>query len=363
MEYANIKLFKLKNKEGIDEDKVKEYLKKYRQNKKLKPVLVDNDYNIIKNLEVFLAGKKLGVKYLESSRIKSKFNSTYKFPSAILLELTNRCNLFCRMCPRNQLTRPLMDMDYSTFRKIVDEISKHKLDGLWLYNIGESMIHPKFFEMLDYVSKLGCIHPLWLSTNGTTLNEKSSIRLLNSGLDYLNFSLNALDAQNHKIISGRSNFDLVMHNLNNFIRLKKKLKKRKPFLRLQLIDQPEVHNQLDKFVKRWGPKVDIISINALETFVGQKEIPSNIILRASKYQKNIQPCKRIGRGFLYIFSNNKVGICATDFNCINSVGNLSTMTIKEVWTGKKYKQLYSNITKGNYKNIPFCYSCNDRHLA
>ena len=41
-----------------------------------------------------------------------------------------------------------MDMNFITFKKIVNEVSNHKLDGLWLYNIGESMIHPEFFEML-----------------------------------------------------------------------------------------------------------------------------------------------------------------------------------------------------------------------
>ena len=66
---------------------------------------------------------------------------------------------------------------------------------------------------------------------------------------------------------------------------------------------------------------------------------------------------------MYIFSNNKVGICATDFNCENCVGDVSKNTIQEIWTGEKYKQIYDDIKNQMYEKVKLCYSCNDRHLA
>jgi len=362
MEYANTRIFKLKRAKKIDLKKVKKELEKYRETGKVSKVFVDNDYNIIRNAEAYIAGKKLGLKYLESARLRFMKKPTSKFPNAFLLEITNRCTFCCRMCPRNYLTREEKDMGMKIFKKIIHEIGQHDIEGLWLYNIGEPMLHPEFPELLKFVNKYKKIHPLWLSTNGSTLDEKNSKLLLESDVDYLNFSLNALDKKTHKIISRESYFPEVMKNLNDFLAMKKKMKRRKPFLRLQIIDQPEVHDQVEKFIEEWGPQADIISINILESFAGEKEIPSNEHLK-KKDEKMMGVCTRVDRGFFYIFSNNKVGICATDYNCVNCVGDVSKNTVEEIWQGNTYKTMFKDIKEQKYDKVPFCYRCQDRKLA
>ncbi len=362
MEYANIKIFRRDAEKEIHEQKVNEEIEKFKKTARLSNIVVDNDYNIIESEEAYIAGKRLGLKYLESSRKRKIRSSESDFPLKILMELTNRCNLLCIMCPRNSLIRETVDLDFNLFQKLIDEISKYEIQRLWLYNIGESMLHPRFFEMLEYVNKYPSIHPLWLSTNGNLLDELNAKKLLNSGLDFLNLSLNALDRENYKKISPKSDFNLVMKNLNNFLSLKKKMNKRKPFFRIQMIDIPIVHHQIGKFFEEWGPKVDIINVNRLEKFIGQRDIPTNVDIIDERVV-NTEPCKRIDRGFMYIFSNNKVGICATDFNCINCIGDVSEMSINEIWTGDVFKRLYLDIKNKRYDKVPLCYACRDRDLA
>ena len=362
MEYANIKIFKLDKTQRIDNKKVEQEITEYKKGRKLSNIEVDPDYNIVKNAESYIAGKLLKLKYLESSRIKSMRKPNDKFPATFLIELTNRCNLNCRMCPRNQLERPLKDMDADIFKRLIDEISHHKIEGLWIYNIGESLLHPKFFEMLEYLKRYPDIKPIWLSTNGTTLTNENTQKLLSSKLDFLNFSLNAMDKKTHQHISRVDNYDMIMTNIDEFMRMKKQMKTRKPFFRVQIIDMPEMHDKIDQFIKKWGPKVDIISINKLEKFVGQKDIPTN----ADENAKNEAVggvCKRIDRGIMYIFSDNRVGICATDFNCKNCIGDVSLQTIEDIWTGNVYKQMYDNIKSERYDKVNLCKECHDRHLA
>jgi wyosine [tRNA(Phe)-imidazoG37] synthetase (radical SAM superfamily) len=359
MEYANIRIFRLNKELPIDERKVNEEIVKYQETGKMSNIVVDHDYNILSNVESYIAGKRLRLKYLESSRIKSMKKLDDKFPAAFLIELTNRCNLNCIMCPRNQLERPPKDMGADVFKKLIDEISEHKIDGLWLYNIGESMIHPDFFDMLDYLKKYPGIKPIWLSTNGTTLTNWNVRSLLGSKLDFLNFSLNAMDKKTHQNISRVDNYEMIMNNVSRFMKMKKKMGLRKPFFRVQIIDMPEMHNKIDKFIKKWGPKADIISVNKLEKFVGQKEIPTNKDIE--DFDSGV--CKRIDRGIMYIFSDNTVGICATDFNCKNCIGDVTYHTIEEIWTGKSYKQLYDDIKNERYGRMRLCKDCHDRHLA
>jgi MoaA/NifB/PqqE/SkfB family radical SAM enzyme len=360
MEYANIRILNLPKRYKADEKKINNEIKNYKKNSKLSTITVDNNYNIIENGESYLAGKKLGLKYLESARVKTEYNPKSKFPSAFLIELLTACNLKCKMCPRNHLQRPESKMDINIFMKLIDEIANHKIDGIWLFNLGESLIHPQFFNMLDYLGKHKGDYSVWLSSNGVLLNEKNSKLLLNSCLDYLNISLNALDEESHKIVSRMPNFNLIMNNLSNIIKMKEKMKKRKPFIRVQIIDMPDVHDKIEKFKNEWGPKADIISINKLESFSGQKGIPTNKNLKDEKLSG---VCKRIERGIMYIFSDNQVGICATDYNHVNNVGNVSKQSISDIWNSKKYRQLYDDIKNQRYDKVPFCYTCRDRELA
>ena len=50
---------------------------------------------------------------------------------------------------------------------------------------GESMLHPKLFEIIEYVKEVGCTS--MLHTNGTLLTKDKSTKLVNSSLDYLSF--------------------------------------------------------------------------------------------------------------------------------------------------------------------------------
>ncbi len=362
MEYANISLFRLSPNYAIDENAVNNEIKKYHEKGILSNVIVDNDYTIVEGEEAFVAGTRLKLPILASSRIKSTINNSNHFPSAILLEITNRCNLLCNMCPRNQMAREELDIDINIFKKVVDEISHHPIAGLWLYNIGESMLHPQFFEMLNYLKKYPMIHPLWLSSNGVELTQQNTEKLLHSPLDFLNISLNAMDQESYKKISPKSDYNLVKGNLNYFLKRKKEHHLRKPFLRIQMVDQPEVHGQIERFLAEWGPKVDIININQLERFLNQQEIPTNREI-TEKTVNNFEPCKRIGRGFMYIYSNNKVNFCAVDFNCTNCIGDVSTSTIEEIWNGELFTKMYNDIKSQRFEKNPQCLNCNDRNLA
>lgn len=361
MELVNIKTFKIDKQISSENFDVEGTIEKYNKTEVLDAVVVDSEYSIISNYENYFAALKIGLPVVPARRkTQSDNNISGDFPKRFLVEITSKCNLKCKMCPRNALKRPEMHMDFSLFKKAIDEMSKYKINGLWLYNLGESLLHPNFFEMLDYVSQYENLHPLWLSTNGILLTKQNSLKLLNSKLDYLNFSLNAMTEQGYQEISPRSNFKLVNKNLNNLVELKKKSKRRKPFLRVQMIDQPEVRDQIKDFIKEWGPKADVISINTLEGFAG--EVDPNIGYIPER-ERGKKMCRRILRGDFYIFSNGNVTFCATDFNGVNKIGNIRNKTIKEMWDGPKYRNFIKLNMEGKYHRLPVCNKCLDWDLA
>ena len=110
------------------------------------------------------------------------------FPSQAQIEVTNRCNLACAMCPRDHFDLPKEDMPFETFKKIVG-----RLDGITLLTLtgwGEPLMHPHIFEMINYCKDRG--YRVKLTTNGILLTPDMRTKVVSSGLDELSISLESV---------------------------------------------------------------------------------------------------------------------------------------------------------------------------
>lgn len=145
------------------------------------------------------------------SKMDSLRNSPHLLaaPSNLHLELTNRCNLKCRTCGRNHWDgnlNPLGDMSLETVRRLEPYLKRAGCINVWGY--GESLLHPRFFEMLDYCTQFQS--NIQLFTNGTTLTESNVTRLVERNLHLLVISLDgATDETVERTRSGLSLSDLI----------------------------------------------------------------------------------------------------------------------------------------------------------
>src|SRR5215208_2805024 len=79
-------------------------------------------------------------------------------PRFIQIEPVGQCNLRCQMCPI-QFRRdgpphgPLAFMAFETFTRIVHELPG--LRELHLQGLGEPLMHPRLFDMVDYAAARG----------------------------------------------------------------------------------------------------------------------------------------------------------------------------------------------------------------
>ncbi len=93
------------------------------------------------------------------------------------LELTTRCNLRCVYCPHySNLPREKEDMAWDTFEAALDLVAFFVRQGtqteLSLTGIGESLLHPRFVEMVaESRSVIGPARPLVVTTNGLLLDD------------------------------------------------------------------------------------------------------------------------------------------------------------------------------------------------
>src|SRR5581483_9244020 len=145
-------------------------------------------------------------------------------PSYAQLEPVGQCNLRCRMCPI-QFRRdgppygPPAFMAFEAFTRLLDEFPAVR--ELQLQGLGEPMMHPRFFDMVEHASARGI--RVGTNTNLTLLNSARAERCVSSGLAELHASLDGATAETYERIRVRAYFDRVLCNLEGLLEARRRL--------------------------------------------------------------------------------------------------------------------------------------------
>lgn len=356
MEYLNVN--SARALKGALSKRQEELLEKFSPITPEDHIITTDDLEILRGDDLISAALKTNTALVPFRRA-SYIDKTTKFPKRVLLELTSRCNSYCTMCPRNVLSRPEMDMDISLAKKVIEGLATVGISGLWLYNIGESLLHPQFFEILSFCRSAGNLGPLWLSTNGEIMGREMQEKILDNPVDILNYSVNAMTKESFSKIAPNLHFELVHQNLRSLLELKRKRNAVKPIIRVQMIEIPYVTDEIELFKKEYGALTDTLAINKLEVF--SQNINANAH-RPKPRNTHIDRCNRLEREDFFIFSNGLVSCCDTDFNCAFNIGDIKTQTIREIYDGPRYRDLLKKYRAGRLHEEPLCSQCCDYHL-
>ena len=303
-----------------------------------------------------LASQGLDVVPIRRMPPSARFQERLDFPRRILFEMTSNCNFRCRMCPQLNLERPRMDMPGALYRKVVDEIDSHGIEGMWLYHLGESLLHPEFRENLRHISTKHNLGVLWMSTNGQYFNEDNIRCVLDSNLDYINFSMHAVTEKTYQTVTKQGDFKTVRGNLERFYELKGTGHlPRKPFLHCQMIEQETTRHEVDAFIREHFKRAEIVSINMLEYV----NLPNNAYGMKQRERKPLTSCVRVGRNDCFICSNGSVTLCDAAYNGEILLGDVNLQTLHEIWNGEKRRRIMDLNRQGRMNEIEFCRKCTD----
>ena len=285
-----------------------------------------------------------------------KYLNRSTFPRRILFEMTSRCNFLCRMCPQQDITRPKIDMPHDTIRKVIDEIDSHGIEALSIFQFGEPLLHQDFQKNIAHINTKKNLGVIWMSTNGELFNKDSIKCALDSNLTYINFSANAVTEETYKTIVDKDVFNIVQKNLERLYELKGVHKHpKKPFIRVQMIEQETTKHEIDTFIKLHYKRADIVSINMLE----HVNIKNNQFGLQQRERKPLTSCLRVSRNDCFIWSNGWVGLCDSAYNGEIYLGNVHNDTLYDIWNGPERKRILDLNAKGQMTDIEFCKSCTD----
>jgi len=275
----------------------------------------------------------------------------FRFPERITVELTNRCNLRCFMCPRNKVNMKLGDMDVDLFKKIVDEASQFLPVCLVPFFRGESLLHPQFIEMLTYAKNKG-LSPIQLATNAYFLSEELSSKILDLEIDFISFSVDVNSPSVYEKIRKHSDFERVFSNVLGFIKERNKRKFSKPQIQISAVKIKENENFIKDFIDFWIDKVERVriyfahSLNGRLGYVeGEEEIP------------NIRkPCLKLLTDIV-IYWNGDVAICNHDWDRDLFIGNVKQNSIQQIWHNSIYTQIRGKHLENKLEDFPPCNFC------
>ena len=262
-------------------------------------------------------------------------------PIEVFLEPTNYCNIHCTMCPNDRLSRQKGFMDYDIFRNIIKQIKQYS-EVVTLHALGEPMMHPRIFEMIEYCKENGLV--VMLSTNATLLTVEKAKMFIRSGVDYLTFALDAATKETYERIRKGAKYEKVLKNIENFM-IEKKKTKSNVFVALQLVALEENKEEINDFIRQWkgNKQVNIIRIKP-EANITSGELKDNV---------PSTPCIQVWRN-LNINCDGSVVPCCFDNDNKYVMGNVAEQSINDIWNSQRFRDFRK---KQSMREIDICYRC------
>ena len=278
------------------------------------------------------------------------------FPSHIHIEPTNACNLRCIHCHHHsgsrdsgKFTRKLGVMKMKIYKKIIDEISPLKCQ-ITLDCQGEPTLHPKLIPMIEYAKNSGL--RVSLLTNGTRLNEKLSQELIDSKVDRVVFSFDAVDKELYEEIRVRGNYDKISSNIFNFI--EKNQRYGHPiFICMSIIIQDKTRQHINDYKAFFSNKpIDTIFESDLLNLSGGSGVQDKFNLEEKKaLPKKNWPICRVPWENLVVNWDGLVTVCPLDFNGLYIAGDVAEETLTQIWNNTKFREFRHSHLQRDYHNI------------
>lgn len=130
------------------------------------------------------------------------------------ISITDRCNLRCRYCmPEGVELVPMSDI--LTFEEIVRIAVAAAEAGIRKFKVtgGEPLVRLGCPELVKELKRIPGVEQVTLTTNGVLLSRYLD-DLVRAGLDGVNISLDTLDRQTYKKITGRDELQEVLEGIN-----------------------------------------------------------------------------------------------------------------------------------------------------
>ncbi len=260
------------------------------------------------------------------------------------IELTNRCNMRCSMCPLHTLTRPTADMPWDLVKKVAADFEENGIRVRWLHEMGEPLLYDRLAEAIDLFP--GCS----VSTNAMALKPEIGEQILASSLDLIRLCPDTLNSEIYPEIRRGGVFDKTVNNIRAFL------------------EQSKAHNIRVEIQKMVTKLTASESIKDFEEFFELEKYPqANVIEKtcegldttdSTDLHEEFYGCFQ-GYPFRWfiVLADGRVTHCCYDSDGLQPIGNMQTQTVREILAGTAVTRYMEAFRARDWQTLPRCGEC------
>jgi hypothetical protein len=252
------------------------------------------------------------------------------------VELTNRCPMRCRFCPRGvegRVTRPTGLMDLGLFTRLLDQLhpAQAAYRPLELHHLGESLLHPEVHRFVEEATRRGL--PTELSVNPSLLTPERARRLLDAGLGRLVISLDGMDEATLGELRGpAASFAAAEANLDRLLAMVA-AQRDPPRVVIQMLDLARNKGQRERFVERWGA-TGLPTVTAYVKDLDGDDPDTGAPSTSPLSHLCCYPFRSV-----VVLWDGRVVPCCRDADAAVVLGDLATSELRSIWDGPAAAQL------------------------
>ncbi|WP_167955996.1 radical SAM/SPASM domain-containing protein [Anaerosporobacter faecicola] len=273
----------------------------------------------------------------------------------IYVESTNRCNLSCIFCARENMSRELKSVSLESFCKTIDKLKKGSY--ISLNGNGEPLLNPQIYDMIEYASRKEMF--VSIITNGTALTDKNIVKLANSGVSRVQISFQSLHKETYEKVLKGANFDRTIRQVLKFIKYVRENKK-PVFITVGtvLVEEGKEYREVSK--KFWN-QMPIDNYYEGELLSLQSDSKEYGKLEDKKINEEYDICVNPWTS-VKVNADGTVNPCSLDWSSKFVIGNINDNTLEEILLSEKAREFRKAVANADFeylKNIGYdCRNCN-----
>ncbi len=288
-------------------------------------------------------------------------------PLSLDVEISSRCNFSCAFCPTalpaewKRLGFEKLDMEDELFIKIVDDFREMpKLRVFNLHMMGESQLHPRFYELARYATSSGIADSYEMRTNGSLLTQGRAQKLVDAGLNRIGISVEAVTNEGYIKLTKRNEIDMLDQVIAGVTDLYAASRGRCHIF-AKIIDFQSPETNPERFMELFSSITDEVSTEFPEQWNGGVNTDTtlgqgvHLSVNGDPLQHHVvcpYPFYTMA-----ISATGKVIMCCFNWSYQSPRANVKENTVKEIWNGASVRDYQIAHLRGNRGEFPECRNC------